>query len=198
MRAPSPRPDPDPALIGRAQEGDREALKALLEEVSSPVRQWALASTGDPNDAADLVQEVLILLVRKLPTYRGGSRFLTWLYTVTRNQAKEAHRKRGRQQRKMEHFTARGAPDSAVPPDQEGRIDEGRVRELVTGFLTELPQRQREVFQMAELQGLSSQEISAVLGLGVGGVRAALFKARRTLRRLILAHHPEFVEEYLR
>jgi RNA polymerase sigma-70 factor (ECF subfamily) len=198
VRAPSARPDPDPALISRAKEGDRGALKALLEEVSPPVRQWALAHTGDPDEAADLVQEVLILLVRKLQVYRGESRFLTWLYAVTRNQAIEAHRKRGRQLRKMEHFTAKGSPGSSVPPAQDSRIDEGRVRELVTGFLTELPQRQREVFQMAELQGLSSQEIGEVLGLGPGGVRAALFKARRTLRKRILAHHPEFVEEYLR
>ncbi len=61
-----------------------------------------------------------------------------------------------------------------------------------------LPRRQREVFQMADMQGLSSPEIGKILGLNPGGVRAALFKARRTLRRRILDQHPEFVEEYLK
>ena len=79
----------------------------------------------------------------------------------------------------------------------ETGIDHGRIRSVVGVLLKELPQRQREVFQMAELQGLTSPEIGEILGLESGTVRAALFKARRTLRRKILAQHPEFAEEYL-
>ena len=197
MRGPPTRPDPDPALIERAKGGDRASLKALLGEVSPTIREWALAHAGNVDDASDLVQDVLILLVRKLPAFRGDSRFLTWLFTVTRNQALEAHRCRERQGKKMEryhtHLTPR-APDSEGP---EKRLDGQRIKGLVTAFLQELPQRQREVFQMAELQGLTSPEISEILGLEPGGVRAALFKARRTLRQRILALHPEIVEEYL-
>jgi RNA polymerase sigma-70 factor (ECF subfamily) len=194
----SARPDPDRTLIQRAQVGDREAMKSLLQEVSPTVAQWAIAHTGNEDDASDLLQEVLILLVRKLPAYRGDSRFLTWLFTVTRNQAVEAHRSRGRHERKMEHMVAKNAHQP--PPSQSpvGRIDSSRIRELVAVFLKELPQRQREVFQMADLQGLTSPEIGEILGLNPGGVRAALFKARRTLRQRILDQHPEVVEEYLK
>jgi RNA polymerase sigma-70 factor (ECF subfamily) len=197
VKGPPTRPDPDPALIERAKGGERAALKLLLEEVSPTVNQWALAHTGNADDAADLAQDVLILLVRKLPAFRGDSRFLTWLFTVTRNQAIEAHRRRGRQERKMElYHTNLSAADSERPSPERG-LDSRRIKELVTAFLKELPQRQREVFQMAELQGLSSPEIGEILGVEPGGVRAALFKARRTLRQRILALHPEIVEEYL-
>ena len=189
-------PEPDPALVRRAKLGDRDALRALLAEVGPVVGQWALARTGDPDDAADLAQEVLILMTRKLPSFRGDSRFLTWLFTVTRNQAIESHRSHARRERKMERLTshlAQAAPPTRGPGSE---IDEARIRTVVGTFLEELPQRQREVFQMAEIQGLSSPEIGQILRLEPGSVRAALFKARRALRSRILDQHPELVEEY--
>lgn len=193
----SSRPDPDPGLVLRAQEGDREALKTLLEEVGPAVRQWAYAHTGDADTASDLSQEVMVLLLRKISSYRGDARFLSWLFTVTRNQALEGLRRRGRRNRKMDRFKAEiGEGLSAVNHGEEG-VDRHRLGEMVRAFVAELPQRQREVFQMADLQGLSSPEIGAILQLSPVSVRAALLKARRSLRRRILKNHPEFVEEFL-
>lgn len=191
------KPDPDPALVQRAKEGDRESLKALLEQVSPSVRQWALAHTGDPDRAADLSQEVLILLLRKISSYRGESRFLTWVFTITRNQALEEVRRKGRQNRKMMRFRAEsGASTETINPGGE-RVDRERVRTVVDTFVMDLPVRQREVFQMADLQGLTSPEIGEILQLEPVSVRAALLKARRSLRRKILESHPEFAEEFL-
>jgi RNA polymerase sigma-70 factor (ECF subfamily) len=189
-------PDPEPALIQRAKEGEGAALRSLLAEVGPVVAQWALARTGDSDDAADLAQEVLILMVRKLSSFRGDSRFLTWLFTVTRNQAIENHRSNARRERKMERLGSHLAQEHPVTRGPESEIDDRRIRNVVGTFLRELPQRQREVFQMADIQGLSSPEIGQILGLEPGSVRAALFKARRALRRRILDQHPEFVEEY--
>lgn len=197
MKGPPTRPDPDPALIERAKGGDRASIKALLEEVIPTINQWALAHAGNADDAGDLVQDVLVLLVRKLPAFRGDSRFLTWLFMVTRNQAIEAHRRKVRQEKKMERYHPHVTPADSEGSGPERELDGQRIKELVTAFLQDLPQRQREVFQMAELQGLSSPEIGEILGVEPGGVRAALFKARRTLRQRILALHPEIVEEYL-
>lgn len=190
------RPDPDPNLIGRAQGGDREALRGLLEEVSPAVRQWALAATGDPEDAADLAQEVLIIVVRKLQYYEGRSRFLTWLFSITRNQAIEAGRRATRHRMKMERVSAQGM-EWRSEGNMSETLDRRRISDVVSAFLRELPDRQREIFQLFELQGLSSPEIADILNVEPGTVRAALFKARRTLRRKILRDHPEFAEEYL-
>jgi RNA polymerase sigma-70 factor (ECF subfamily) len=190
-------PDPDPKLIEAAQQGDGESLKALLEQISSPVRQWALAHTGDVDAASDLCQEVLLLLLKKISSYRGEARFLTWLFSVTRNQALEAVRRKGRHERKMERFRIETETGPRAASQDEGRLDRNRIGDLVEAFVRDLPQRQREVFQMAELQGLTSQEVGEILNLAPGSVRAALLKARRSLRKKILERHPEFVEEYL-
>jgi len=191
------RPDPDSELIRRAQEGDRVSLKALLEAVDPTVRQWAMAHTGDADAAADLTQEVLLLLLQKISSYRGDARFLTWLFSVTRNQALEGIRRTTRHERKMERFKV-AFQDAPQPGHAHGeRVDRDRLRIILDTFLQELPRRQREVFQLSELQGLSSPEISAVLGVEAVSVRTALLKARRSLRRKMLEGHPEFVEEYL-
>jgi len=191
------KPDPDPTLIKRAQQGDRESLKALLEEVSPSVRQWALAHTGNPDAASDLCQEVLLLLLKKISSFRGEARFLTWLFTVTRNQALEGARRKGRRDKKMIRFKAEtGDMPSASNPGGV-QVDRKRLGDLIAAFVGDLPERKREVFQMSDLQGLSSPEIGRILELDPGSVRAALLKARRALRRKILERHPEFVEEYL-
>ena len=197
MKSLSSRPDPDPGLVLRAQEGDREALKDLLEEVGPAVRQWAYAHTGDVDSASDLSQEVLVLLLRKLRSYRGEARFLSWLFAVTRNQALEGLRRRGRRSRKMDRFKAEFGDAGNAVNDGGAGVDRQRLGELVRRLVADLPQRQREVFQMADLQGLTSPEIGTILRLSPVSVRAALLKARRSLRRRILENHPEFVEEYL-
>jgi RNA polymerase sigma-70 factor (ECF subfamily) len=198
VRGLSQKPDPDPALIERAKEGDQAALQTLLEEVSPAVRQWAFARTGDVDEAADLTQEVLIQVTRKLPSFRGDSRLLSWVFSVTRNRAIEARRREMRKERKLDRFSADLlAEGHGGEPPPDGGIDGGRIRRIVATFLRELPERQREVFQLSELQGLGSAEIGRILEVEPGTVRAALFKARRTLRRRILEQHPEVAQEYL-
>ena len=76
-------------------------------------------------------------------------------------------------------------------------LDRRRISDVVSSFLSGLPDRQREIFQLADLQGLSSPEIARILDIEPSTVRASLFKARRKLRLSILRDHPEFVEEYL-
>jgi RNA polymerase sigma-70 factor (ECF subfamily) len=183
--------------VKKAQKGDEEAVRALLEEVHPPIRQWAMARTGDPDDAADLTQEVLILMLRKMSSYRGEARFLTWLFSVTRNQALEAVRRETRLERKMDRFRIEAEGKPHVNDDAGEALDRKRIRDRVSRFVHQLPMRQREVFQMIELQGLSSTEVSRILGLAPGSVRAALLKARRNLRRQILESHPEMAEEYV-
>jgi RNA polymerase sigma-70 factor (ECF subfamily) len=197
LTSPPSKRDPSPDLIRKAQAGDRESLKALLREIEPPVRQWALAHAGDPDSAADLCQEVFLLLLRKLGSYRGDARFLTWLFAVTRNQALEATRRLKRHERKMSRFKVETAGRSPGARDEGSTLDRERLKDLVGTFVRDLPARQREVFQLADLQGLSSPEIGSILNLKPGTVRVALLKARRTLRKKILENHPEFVEEYL-
>ena len=88
--------EPPRDLVRRAQEGDEAAFERLARSVYQQVFRWALVQTGDPDDADDVTQEVLVVLHRRLKTYSGEARFTSWLFRVTRNAALQHGRRAGR------------------------------------------------------------------------------------------------------
>jgi RNA polymerase sigma-70 factor (ECF subfamily) len=75
-------------------------------------------------------------------------------------------------------------------------FDENTLTSLVLKYFDELPARQREVFELSDIQGLSAPEVAERLGMKAVTVRANLFKARRTIRQCMLEHHSNLLEEY--
>src|SRR4051812_30914860 len=155
------------------------------------VRNWAQAFTDDADDAEDVTQDVLILLHRRLPQFEGKSRFSTWLYRITRNVALDRQRRTSRRARRLETMDA---PIGTTMTRED--FDEATLARLVLHYFDQLPARQREVFELSDIQGLSAPEIAERLGLKPVTVRANLFKARRTIRTCMLAHHSKLLEEY--
>lgn len=189
-------PEPDdrsdlPSLISHAQGGDPGAFTRLAELVQRKVRAWAESITQDADDADDVTQDVLILVHRRLPQFEGKSRFSTWLYTITRNVALDRRRRTKRRERRLE---------TMEPPVETVEIrevfDENTLTSLVLRYFDELPARQREVFELSDIQGLSAPEVAERLGMKAVTVRANLFKARRTIRQRMLQHHSTLLEEY--
>lgn len=180
-----------PSLIDDVREGNRGAFGRLAERIEQSIRRWAESFTGDEDEADDVTQDVLILVHRRLPQFEGKSRFSTWLYRVTRNVAINRHRRDSRRSRRLEAMPA-AATSTSIPDD----FDDQTLARLVLRYFDDLPARQREVFELADLQGMSAPEISVRLGMKPVTVRANLFKARRTIRQRMLAHHSKMVEEY--
>jgi RNA polymerase sigma-70 factor, ECF subfamily len=180
-----------PTLISGAQAGDRGAFTRLAELVQERVRGWAASFTEDSDDAEDVTQDVLILVHRRLPQFEGKSRFSTWLYTITRNVALDRRRRVKRRERRLETMDA---PVEFVEIREE--FDEATLTSLVLRYFDELPARQREVFELSDIDGLSAPEVAARLGMKAVTVRANLFKARRTIRQRMLEHHSTLLEEY--
>jgi RNA polymerase sigma-70 factor (ECF subfamily) len=86
------------------------------------------------------------------------------------------------------------APIEAV--ETRETFDESTLTSLVLRYFDELPPRQREVFELSDIQGLSAPEVAERLGMKAVTVRANLFKARRTIRQRMLEHHSTLLEEY--
>ena len=184
-----------PDLVDRARGGDPEALETLVARAYPVVRRWALVRTGDASEADDLTQDVLVQVIQRLDAYQGASRFTTWLYTVTRNAAADRFRRQKRRHRIEDdpRTPSRVLPDAPACPDEVAARDE--LSGVVRAFFRELPPRQREVFDLADLQGLTSPEIAERLGIEPVSVRAHLFKARRALRARILEAYPALAED---
>ncbi|GMV04097.1 MAG: RNA polymerase sigma factor [Gemmatimonadota bacterium] len=184
----------EPGLVRRAQAGDRAGLRALVEAAYPLVRRWALVRTGDAAEADDLTQDVMIQMIRTLDGFRGEARFETWLYAVTRNAAAARARRARRRDDVLGSPAAREGMTPSPEPAPDVVLHRRDVASVVRDAFFRLPLRQREVFDLVELQGLTSPEAAERLGIEAVSVRAHLFKARRALRARILGVSPELAE----
>jgi RNA polymerase sigma-70 factor (ECF subfamily) len=183
------------ALVARAAGGDGNAFTELVREHHKLVFRWALVVADDPDDADDLAQAVWIKAYRGLKGYRGGAKFTTWLYRITYNTAVEVGRKRNRQSTALAgQRESEGAPDEAAPAHED--LDRARLIDVVREMLTGLPPRQRAVFALADLDGVSTAEIADRLEIEEATVRVTLFKARRAIRSRLLRKEPKLMEEH--
>ena len=185
---------PDAELIQRAQAGDAAAFTALAEAWHPRVFRWACGILDDADDADDVAQQVLVRLYANLGRFRGQARFSTWLYQITQNAARDAMRRRGRRMRALERMRVLAPPATATPATDEA-VDRADVTARARAALAALPERQRTVFDLVDLQGHAPQEAAALLRLSPATTRVHLMRARRALRSAVLARVPELLEE---
>ena len=190
------RPEPHAELVRRARRGEREALEELLRAIHPLVLRWSTVHTGDPVEAEDLAQDALVRVVRGLHGFRGEARFTSWLYRVVASAAVDRGRRKGRRQRREEDpEMLKDVETRERPPD--GRVDRERLLERVRQSFLGLSGRQREVFELCELQGMDSSEVGEMLGIAPSTVRVTLLRARGRVREDILRTDPELVEAFL-
>lgn len=181
------------ALVGRAKQGSVDAFSELAARLRSRIQRWALRVLRDHDDADDVAQQVLLKLHLRLREYEGRSRFTTWVYRMTVNTALNRRRV---ERRRSDLLRTASPPEAATMPDVSVTAEEQRVGALVSVYLAELSDRERQVFQMADLDGMPVNEIAAALGLQPVSVRSALSRARRRIRLKMLEQHAELLEEY--
>lgn len=131
--------------------------------------------TPDPR-IEDVVQDVFIVVGRQLAAFEGRSSVRTWLYGIAFRVAQEDHRRRAKE--------ARAAQTPAESPTgPEAYAERVQAAQLLNELLAELPEEQRVVFVMAELEGLSPAEVAEATGAGINTVYSRLRRAREHLER---------------
>jgi RNA polymerase sigma-70 factor (ECF subfamily) len=179
-------------VIGRAKIGDPEAFTQLVKSLQATVFRWALTFARDADDADELTQETFVRIHRKLDQYRGESSIEGWVYGIIRSIALQRNRKTKR--RTLLAVASLPGIDSVYNTDPGARVDRQRVAEYIRHFFLELPPRQREVFDLVDLQGFDPAEVADLTGIKAATVRGNLFKARSAIRAHLLAAHPEWSE----
>jgi RNA polymerase sigma-70 factor (ECF subfamily) len=163
----------------------------MLDHVRGQIFRWALVITADADDADDITQQVSLTLYRKLHLFEERSAFSTWLYRIVRNTAIES-RKRVRFTHEVP-FDA-DAIESTLSPATEDRLTEihdAQSVALIRSMFAELPPRQRELIDLVDAQGYKTVEAAAMMDIEPETARVHLLRARRTLRAMMLAQHPE-------
>jgi RNA polymerase sigma-70 factor (ECF subfamily) len=175
----------DQQLVRRAQKGDLRAFDLLVLKYQGRIGSLVSRYVSDSAEVEDVTQEAFIKAFRALDKFRGDSAFYTWLYRIAANAAKN-------------HLVARGrrpSSDATIEDaelfDQGGALmEEGTPEEVAMGeelarvveeALASLPDELRAALTLREFEGLSYDDIAAVLECPVGTVRSRIFRAREAI-----------------
>lgn len=185
----------DADTLRRAQSGDQTAFGQIMRLHHDRTFRLAYAIVHNEADARDICQEVWLTVWKQLATFRGESRFTTWLHPIITRRSLDHLRKR---RRWFDRFLPFGtdddsvatAPEPVTTDDARQQAEGNDTVSRVRAAIATLPPKQRVVLALRELEGLSYEEISAATGVPTGTVMSRLFHARRLLAEKLGGRFP--------
>ena len=177
-------------IIRSVLRGNVNDFEKLVTAYEKNVYNIALRMVGDPEDAADMTQETFIKAYRALSSFRGDSKFSSWLYRIASNVCLDFLRSRSRHPQVSLSTVDEDDRATFELPDMRQNPEEQLMKKLgmeaVRRGLEQLPEQQRQILVLRELGGLSYAELAQTLGLEEGTVKSRIFRARKRLCALLL------------
>ena len=177
----------DHQLVLRAQRGDKLAFELLVNKYERKLQRLRSRLVRDPAEVEDVTQEAFIKAYRALPTFRGESAFYTWLYRIGINTAKNyltAQGRKGPATVDIDPEDAESASENELARDSstpEQEMMSRQVAETVNAAMEGLPEELRSAIMLREIEGMSYEEIAAIMNCPIGTVRSRIFRARETI-----------------
>ncbi|MFT7558787.1 MAG: RNA polymerase sigma-70 factor (ECF subfamily) [Flavobacteriales bacterium] len=182
----------DIQLVERVQQGDKRAFDFLVIKYQHKVLSIVGRFVQDHSEANDVAQEAFIKAYRAIANFRGDSAFYTWIYRIAVNTAKNYLVSRGRRPpasdvdaTEADMYSGSEALQDCGSPEQELARDQ--LEATVHAAIRSLPEDLRTAVTLRELEGLSYEDIAAVMDCPVGTVRSRIFRAREAIETAISA-----------
>ena len=187
---PSSDSDSDAVLVQRAVAGDQRAFELLVIKYQRRLQRLIGRLVRDTDLVEDIAQETFIRAYRALPQFRGESQFYTWLYRIAVNTAKKFLQERKRSPTMSDRAfvanedndeTFRGVVEPINDETPESVLAAKEIAAAVNSGLAALPLDLRQALTLREIEGLSYEEIAAVMDCPMGTVRSRIFRARELI-----------------
>lgn len=178
--------DRDMLNLKRAARGDERAFESLIAPYMDTTYRLCLRMMGNEQDAADMAQEALLRAWRSLSTYKGQSRFSTWLYRVTSNVCLDELRRRKRvEMDSIQVLQEKGFEPVDPSETPETALDRTQMRRDLANAIDHLNEEQRMALVLRDVQGLPYEQIAEILDLNLNTVKSRISRARQSLRALL-------------
>ncbi len=180
-------------LIKRLKKRDERAFATMVQLYQNRVFGLVFRMLGDRAEAEDLAQEVFVTVFKSIDSFRGDSKFSTWLYRIATNHCKNRikylqrrHHKRTKDidDTNETEFTSPLTPRSSRPDEMAGAR---QLERIIQQSLAELDEEHRVVIILRDIDHLSYTEIAEITGLAEGTVKSRIFRGRASLRALVEA-----------
>ncbi len=185
-------------LIVQLQQGDAQAFKKLVDEWQDMVYNTALGIVQNADDADDITQDVFIQVYQSVSSFKGESKFSTWLYRIVITKSLDHLKKKKRKKRFgfMQSLFGNNSDEEIHPEEfnHPGVLMENKERaaELFKA-LQQLPDKQRIAFTLHRLEAQRHQDIAAVMELSVTAVESLIARAKGNLRQILKDYYEKNV-----
>jgi RNA polymerase sigma factor (sigma-70 family) len=164
---------PSEQVIDAAQRGDVESICAVVQGAHPHVQRFARTLCGSPQDAEDAAQEALIILYRKIGTLRASGALAGWMFRIVRNECLRRIRLRPQD----------GPEPEREAPSAEQEVLDRLEADRIARAISVLPDTQRRVLIMRDVQGHPGSVVAAQLGLSTAAMKSQLHRARAAVQR---------------
>ena len=175
-------------LVTAAKAGDAAAFEELVNRYEKKIFRLTMNITRNREDAEDAMQDAFMKAYSHLDRFHEDSRFYTWLVRIAANEALMRLRKRRPNQFSLDEPIEN--EDDFVPqqiedwgPSPEQRFAQTEMRDILRGVIEDLPHDFRIVFLLRDVEGLSTEETAAAVGISEAAVKSRLLRARLKLRK---------------
>ena len=175
----------DEQLIARFQTGDEQAYVELVNRYRDRLMNFVFQFLGDMEQSEDVVQDTMLKLFEKKHYYREIAKFSTWIYTIARNLANTELRKRKR--RKVTVLSQMTRDDReyelpAIQPETGQEVQNEYAAKQIQVAIHALPEHFKTVIILRDIQELSYDDISSIVGVPLGTVKSRINRARLQLQ----------------
>jgi RNA polymerase sigma factor (sigma-70 family) len=177
-----------PELIVQLQQGDGQAFTKLVDQWQDMVFNTAIGIVQNEDDADDITQDVFIQVYQSVSSFKGESKFSTWLYRIVITKSLDHLKKKKRKKRFgfVQSLFGNNSDEEMHPTEfnHPGVLIEERAAELFYA-MQQLPDNQRIAFTLHRLEGQKHQEIAAIMNLSVTAIESLIARAKGNLRQLL-------------
>ena len=184
----------DELLISRFQSGDENAYVELVNRYKDKLTNFVFYFLNDEEHADDIVQETFIRLYEKKHYYKQIAKFSTWIYTIARNLANTELRKKSRTKVMYLSQMNNHKKDydlKSNDPELNTKIENEFLMKEIHAAIAKLPENYKSVVILRDIQGLSYEQISNIVGVPLGTVKSRINRARLQLQVDLIHHKKE-------
>jgi len=188
--------DPDSEMVQAVLDGDPEAYRSIVERYERRIYHVVYGMVRNPEDARELTQEAFVKAYKNLKTFRLESKFYTWLCRIAMNLSIDHHRRmKHRSHAEYDDQRSSGAAAGVIElasrrDNPQANVVQKQLRERILEAFDQLPEDQRQVIVLREIEEMAYREIAEILDIPEGTVMSRLYYARRKLQQLLQSDAP--------
>ncbi len=187
-------------LVKELQAGNKEAFDEIANLYQRKIYSLSFNLTRNQMDAQDITQDVLLTIFKKIDTFQGKSAFSSWVYRITLNASYMKLRSRKKEQyvsldEALPSFNGAGFQKEKIrdwSESTDSALFVNETREVIEKAVEQLPEKEKVVFLLRDVDGLSTEKVGEILDLSVPAVKSRLHRARLFLRKKLSNYFDEY------